>query len=187
MLIEDSYALLAPLSSNGEYPDVVLSDDGRFEARADALTDGGGMTLLGVNLRHDRSYTYVVIDYTGRVNAKATSDTAAEAKALTFGDLRRMGVSVVSQEPLLADAITGPRRTSVLYRGAGVNVRIKRMNDEEGGAWLQVRAHLDTSAGYIHPVLTDTGQLVCVVSGRTDQDAWLRVQGELNRQGIEFA
>ena len=109
------------------------------------------------------------------------------AVALARGELKRKGTTITHEQPLLADAVKGPKRTSVLHWGDGLSVRVKRMDDEEGGSWLQVRAFMATSAGYVHPVLTDMGQLVCVVSGRTDQDAWLRVQGELNRQGIEFA
>lgn len=187
MLIQDSYALLAPLSSNGEQPKTLRTDDGRFEARAEALADGSGMEMLGVTVRHDDIYTRIVLDYMGRVAAMTSSDTAAEADALARGELKRKGTTISHEQPLLAGAVKGPKRTSVLQWGDGLSVRVKRMDDEEGGSWLQVRAFMDTSAGYVHPVLTNMGQLVCVVSGRTDQDAWMRVQGELNRHGVEFA
>ena len=166
---------------------MLLTDDGRFAAHAEALTDGGGMALLGISLRHDRSWTYIVINYTGRVDAMATSNTAAEAEALALGDLRRKGADIRRAGGPHGRRGSTAASSSVLHYGETLSVRVKRMNDEEGGSWLQLRAYLDTSAGFVHPVLTDTGQLVCVVSGRTDQDAWLRVQGELNRQGVEFS
>jgi len=186
MLIESSYALLAPLSSNGQ-AGVLLTDDGRFEARAQALADRERMQMLGVSIRHDATYTRLVLDYMGRIAAMGSSDTDAEADALVRGDLKRKGTTIINQQTLLADAVKGPKRTSVLRWGEGLGLRVKRMNGEEGGTWLQVRVYMDTSAGYVHPVMTDVGTLACVVSGRTDQDAWLRVQGELNRQGIEFS
>jgi hypothetical protein len=40
----------------------------------------------------------------------------------------------------------------VLHIREELSVRIKRMDDEEGGSWQQVRAYLDTSAGYVHEV-----------------------------------
>lgn len=187
MIIEDSYALLAPLSSNGEQPKVLLSDDGRFEASAEVLADGSRMQMLGVSVRHDATHTRLVLDYMGRIVAMVSTDTAAEADALARGELHRKGITIAHQQALVADATRGPKRTSVLRFGDGLSLRVKRMDDEDGGSWLQMRAYMDTSAGYVHPVLTDRGALVCVVSGRTDQDAWLRVQGELSRQGIEFA
>lgn len=186
MLIEHSYALLAPLPTNGGQLHVLCTDDGRFEANADALIDGGKMQMLGITVRHDAAFTRLTLDYLGRVTAMATSDTAAEADALAHGDLARKGITIGHRQPLVAEAVPGPRRTSVLSWGDGLSMRVKRMDDEHGGTWLQVRAYMDTSAGYIHPVLTNVGGLACVVSGRTDQDAWMRVQGELNRQGIEF-
>ena len=37
MYVEDSYALLAPLSTNGTQPKVLVTDDDRFEVHAEAL------------------------------------------------------------------------------------------------------------------------------------------------------
>jgi hypothetical protein len=165
---------------------MAFTDDGRFEASAEVLVDGGKMQMLGITARCDRLYTRFVLDYMGRVVAMASADVAGEADALARGELKRKGISVVHEEKLLADAVTGPKRTSVLRIGDDVSLRVKRMDDSEDGSWLQLRMWMSTSAGYVHLVLTDTGHLVCVVSGRTDQDAWQRVQGELNRQGVEF-
>ena len=186
MLIASSYALLAPLTSSGTQPRALLSDDGRFEARAEVLADVSRMQLLGITVGHDVTHTRLILDYMGRIAAMASSDTASEAAALAQGDLRRKDISIVHEQPLMADAVGGPKRTSVLRWGDGLSLRVKRMDDEEGGTWLQLRVFMDTSPGYVHPVLTDAGQLACLVSGRTDQDAWARVQGELVRQGIEF-
>jgi len=149
--------------------------------------DGANMQMLGVSARQDDVCTRLVLDYMGRLAAIASSDTAAEADALALGDLRRKGMEIAHDQPLLADAVGGPRRTSVLQWGDGLSVRVKRLDDSEDGTWLQIRAYMDTSMGYIHAVLTDTGQLVCLISGRTDQDAWQRVQGELARQGLVVA
>ena len=188
MLIEDSYALLARLSHGGPRQTALVTDDDRFEASADVLADEGGMQMLGVSIRHDATYTRLILDWMGCVAAMAASDTRAAADALARGDLARKGIIVVHGQPLVADEARGPRRTSVLRWGDGLSVRVKRLDGEEDGCtWLQVRIFMDTSAGYVHPVLTGRGALVCVVSGRTDQDAWLRVQGELNRQGVEFS
>jgi len=193
LLIEQSYALLADLSADGVSPKVLSTDDGRFEARAEALvTESGGMQepLLAVSIGHDRGFTRLVLDYTGRLNAMATASSDAGADVLVRDDLHRKGLSVIVEtEPLVADAVTGPKRTSVLHWGDDdeLSVRVKRMDDDYRGSWLQIRAYLATAPGYVHPVLTHNGQLVCLVSGRTDQDAWQRVQGELSRQGVEFA
>lgn len=185
MDLQESFALLAPLSSDGTRPQRLVSDDGRFGAAAQALTDGARMQMLGVTVLHDGVWTRLVFDYMGRLAALASADAEDEANAHAHGDLRRKGMAAVSQQPLLAGAVSGPRRTSVLQWGDGLSLRVKRMDDSEGGTWLQIRAYMDTSAGYVHAVLTDVGQVACVVSGRTDQDAWTRVQGELTRQGIE--
>jgi len=185
MLVEQSYALLAPLA--GTRSDVLVSDDGRFEVSAQALTDGGNMQMVGATVRHGDYVTRLVFDYAGRLAALSSSDIESSAEALAREDLRRKGVTVRDQQPLLADKVQGPRRTSVLKWGDGLSLRVKRLDDEEGGSWLQLRLFMDTAVGYTHALLTEAGMVVCVVTGRTDQDAWLRLQGELGRQGVEIA
>lgn len=185
LAIEQSYALLAAATSDIGGTEVLGSDDGRFEVRAQALVDGSKMQLLGVSLTHDGAATRLVIDYVGRLSAMAHSDTEVGADLMAQEDLQRKGVSIVARQALLADAVQGPRRTSVLKWGDGLSLRVKRLDAEDGATFLQVRAFLDTAVDYVHVLLTDAGEIVTVVSGRTDQDAWTRIQGELNRHGYE--
>jgi hypothetical protein len=187
LVIDQSYALLASAKADADAVEVLGSDDGRFEVRAQALADGSKMQMLGVSLIHDGAATRLVFDYVGRLLAMAHSDTEAGADLMAQEDLRRKGVGIVAQQALLADAVQGSRRTSVLKWGEGLSLRVKRLDAEDGATFLQLRAFLDTAVGYVHALLTDAGEIVAVVSGRTDQDAWTRIQGELNRQGYEVA
>jgi hypothetical protein len=187
LVIDQSYALLASARADVDACEVLGSDDGRFEVRAQALADGSNMQLVGISVRHDSTVTRMVFDYAGRLAAVASSDLEDGAEVFVREDLRRRGIEIVHRQPLLADPVSGPRRTSVLKWGDGLSVRVKRLDAEDGATFLQVRAFLDTAVGYVHALLTDAGEIVAVVSGRTDQDAWTRIQGELNRQGYEVA
>lgn len=184
LMIEQSYALLASAVPRERHPEALMSDDGRFEVRAQALTDGSKMQMAGISVGHDSTVTRLVFDYVGRLGAMASSDLEDGAEALAREDLRRKGVSLVHRQPLLAELVEGPRRTSVLKWGDGLSLRVKRLEAEDGASFLQLRLYLDTAAaGYVHALLTDDGQVLGLVSGRTDQDAWSRIQGELNRHG----
>lgn len=187
--VEQSYALLASAAaSQGQPSDVLTSDDGRFEVRAQALADGSKMQMAGISLRHDSTVTRLVFDYVGRLAAMASSDLEDGSEVLAREDLKRKGVSIVYQQPLLAEPVKGPRRTSVLKWGDGLSLRVKRLEAEDGATFLQLRLYLDTAAaGYVHTLLTDDGQVLGLISGRTDQDAWSRIQGELNRHGYEVS
>ena len=185
--IEQSFALLAPNFADAE-SEALESDDGRFELRAQALTDGGNMQMLGINVRDGALHTFLVLDYLGRLAAFASADQAVYAEAFVAEDLRRRGVTISHRQPLLADPVAGKRRTSVLRWGAGLSVRMKLLEGEDGTSWLQLRAQMDTATvEHVHVLLAEGGALVSVVSGRTDQDAWTRVQGELNREGYAIS
>jgi hypothetical protein len=187
LVIDQSYALLASAGSDAAAAQVLGSDDGRFEVRAQALADGSRMQWIGISVRHDATVTRLVFDYVGRLAAAASSDLEDGAEVFVREDLRRRGIEILDRQPLLADPVTSSRRTSVLKWGDGLSVRVKRLDAEDGATFLQVRAFMDTAVGYVHTLLTDAGEIVAVVSGRTDQDAWTRIQGELNRQGYEVA
>jgi hypothetical protein len=187
LTIEQSYALLAPASADPGANEVLGSDDGRFTVRAQALIDGSKMQFLGISVTHDAIVTRLAFDYIGRLAALASSDREDGAEVFIREDLRRRGTEVVHRLPLLADPVAGPRRTSVLKLGDDLSVRVKRLDADDGATFLQVRAFLATAVGYVHALLTDAGEVAAVVSGRTDGDAWTRVQGELNRQGYEVS
>ena len=188
LTVEQSYALLAPATPQGQHSEVLMSDDGRFEVRAQALADGSNTQMAGISVRHDGTATRLVFDYVGRLAAMASSDLEDGSELLARDDLRRKGVNLVHRQPLLAEPVKGPRRTSVLKWGDGLSLRVKRLEAEDGATFLQLRLYLDTAAaGYVHTLLTEDGQVLGLVSGRTDQDAWSRIQGELNRHGYEVS
>ncbi len=185
--IEESYALLAPFAE-GQRADSLASDDGRYLVRAQALVDGAKMQSLGISVTHEGGVTRLIFDFVGRLVAMAMSDLEDSAEALAREELRRKGIGLIHRERLLADPLKGPRRTSVLRVGDDISVRVKRLDAEDEASWLQIRVQMATAgAEHVHVVLTGTGSIVCVVSGRTDQDAWTRVQGELSRQGYSVS
>jgi hypothetical protein len=95
-------------------------------------------------------------------------------------------VPITDSYSLLAAHPDGARRRGVLRSDDDAySVRTKVLVDDDGDDLLQLRVEI-ASEGYLHLVVDCHRQLVAMSTGSTDDDAWQRVKGELQRKGYDL-
>jgi hypothetical protein len=163
------------------------TDDDGYSVRATTMHATDGEMLLVRAWLNYTGYTYVVIDDHARIVASITGGEGTshrDTDALIREELDRKGIELTDAEEysLLADHADDGRRTSVVKDDWGPwSMRVKTI--EEDDTYSQIRIE-HVELGFVHLVLTSDGAIVAFATGRTDSDAWSRVQGELGRRGV---
>lgn len=186
----DSITFLADVTRPGGKRTALLKLDGAPQTVRSTVmhsSDGEPMLLLRVWLDKPVGYVYLVVDMWGRVSAEATGPRDEDVYPLIRERLAAKGIQVEDESTeysLLADHVQNGKRTSVLRSDDdSLRVRAKWMYDENEEL-IHIRAEF-TAFGFVHLVVDRSARLCVKATGKTDSDAWQRVEGELNR--MEYA
>lgn len=173
---------------------MLATDDGRFSAAGSLRYDAHGARYLHLRAgfaaptaQEGFGFFHVVIDTEGALMQMAVGETDALATQRMLDRLRENDIDVdAGPAEALTAAASDVRRASMLSGADGlVSLRAKAYPSEEPDdeSLLCLRLGL-RPFGAVQLVISDTGRLLALATGRRDREAYQRVSHELVRKGF---